>query len=200
MELSDVSDWLSNATNFRQKYADYQNAVAALKASSVDATKYPDLANERADLLSRSDALNSKISGTVSAIESTYQAAKDFILNPVGTIATGAETAWDWAKSELGLEGLGFLPVLIPVAVIGAAVAGIVYWMDDYATLNKKVAEQKRLEATGMSPAKAAEIVQKTFGSVGGGLFSNVKTIAYIGLAGAALFVGYQVFVKGKKQ
>jgi len=206
LTMSDVSQWFSTATDFKSKYADFQKKVATLRASSIDANKYPALAKERADMIARADSIDSKVKATVQAVDSMYEKAKYYMQHPTELInapfeliKTGATTVYDWAKSAFGLDGLGILPVLIPVAVIGAAAASIVYWLNDANTLSKKIAEQKRLEAQGIPAAQAAKIVAQTF-ATGGGIFGNIKGIAMWGAIGLGAFLAFKVFTGKDKQ
>jgi len=206
LTMSEVSQWFSTATDFKGKYADFQKRVAEMRSASIDANKYPALAKERAALIARAESIDSKVKSTVQAVDAAYEKAKyymqhptELVQAPVELIKTGAATIYDWAKSTFGLNGLGVLPVLIPVAVIGTAAASIVYWLNDANTLSKKIAEQKRLEAKGIPADQAAKIVAQTFAS-SGGILGNIKGIAMWGAIGLGAFLAFKAFTRKDKQ
>ncbi len=104
----------------------------------------------------------------------------------------------DAIKSVLGffgvqLQGLGFIP-LITIGVAAAAVAYIVKQAADTWALSKKIDEQQRLEAKGLTPTAASKIVA---GEVNAGSFTQTLTSAK-GLIVAvtvlgSLYVGYKI-------
>ncbi len=111
-----------------------------------------------------------------------------------------ARVAWvrDAIKSVLGffgiqLSGLGFLP-LIPIAVAAAAVAYIAKQAADTWALSKKIEEQQRLEAKGVSPTTASRIVQSEVnaGSITQTITSARGLVVALSVAGG-LFVAYKV-------
>lgn len=87
---------------------------------------------------------------------------------------------------ELNGVGLGAVPVIVPIAVIAAAAAAITKWTYDYNAFNKKYEEYRRLQASGISPAQAGQIVQRTF--AGSGILANLGQIAPVLLVGAGIY------------
>src|SRR5512139_480838 len=119
---SEISQWLSGATQLRTKYNDFVKMRNDLVASKIDEKKYPQLADERKKLIARADDTISKLKGTVEAVDTVYNTVKDYAASIGGAISTagtvissGASSAWEWLKKETGfsgLNGLGVLPAL----------------------------------------------------------------------------------------
>lgn len=192
MSPQEAVSWLATATNLKQKYADFQKMRGDLSASKIDAKKYPALAKERATLLKRASDTDAKISGTVKAVESAYAEVKNIAYQVGSTLLS----PFEFVAEKIGLNGLGILPVLIPVAVIAAALAGITFWTKDSVLFFQKVNEQKRLEASGMAPEQASAIIEKK-ASVG--FFDKLGSTLGLVIIGGAVWFGYQQYTKGKK-
>jgi hypothetical protein len=154
-------DTASLIEKFRFKVGDFLAAVNELAARAPEAAKNPTLKREYDALMSRA--------GTIK--------------NTVQTVTGLVDKALIAFRSVTGMDGLGFIP-LLPVAVIGAAVAAIAKWTTDAYTLTQRLNEVKRLEASGMSPQQAAAtvaaIAPKPFF---GGLPPLLPIAALVGLA-----------------
>ena len=129
-------------------------------------------------------------------VPASKQAEKDKLLSRAETIRKTIKGLTSWSDtlkiSELN-QGLGFLP-LIPVAIIGGAVASIGYWLNDYAKFSKSIAYQADLVSQGIPPAQAAIMAndQAQSGSIIGELSGIMKMVL---IAGAGYFI-YIKFVK----
>lgn len=188
-------EWFNKATDFRNAYSRYQAQTAQLRSGYIDPKKYPALAKERADMLARANIIDAKAKGVADGIASAYE----YVRNAISSAGSAASGAWDWFKSSVGLNGLGFIPVLIGIAVIAPLVTLIISWSFDANKLQKKIDEQKRLESLGVPPAKASEMVGKAFTESTGPILTGVGNLAKYAIAGGALFVGLQVFMAMKK-
>lgn len=196
LTAKEAADWLASATDLRAKYADFQARRAQLAAMQIDPKKNPKLYAERASLLKRANETNAKISGIVSTVENLYASVKGYAVS-IGNALTFSPYEWarDQFKGQFGLNGLGVLPALIPVAVIVTAVAGIVFWTRDSILFFQKVQEQQRLEASGMSPEQAAALVEaKAEESITSSIGGALKFV----IIGGALWFGFQYYQKRK--
>lgn len=187
-ESASISEWFSSATDFKGRYAEFQNLLTQLKTAKIDPKKYPVLFAEQQKLIADGDKTLAKIKDTVSGVESLYTGVKD----AVGGYATAAA---NWAKSLFSsgeVSGLGFFPALVPLAVIGASAAAVTYWVTDAQNFQAKIAEQKRLEAMGVPPAQASQMVEKTFSSGVTKLFSGAFDLGKISSVLGILFLAYK--------
>lgn len=106
----------------------------------------------------------------------------------VENIRAKLDSALDWFSSigeSIGLNGLGVLPV-IAIAAIAAAVALVVKWTTDTIKFLKVVNEQRRLEAAGVAPERAAAITQQTAAAASGAQasWSWLLPAALVGVGG----------------
>ena len=80
------------------------------------------------------------------------------------------------------LSGLGALPALLVWPAVAAGVAWLGGKALDLFQFSQRVAEQQRLEAGGMPPAQAAQIVQSTAAAGSfGAMLGNLGTVLMIG-------------------
>lgn len=124
------------------------------------------------------DVINTPVTG-----ELAQDKAK--LLRWAGYIKKGIEGVFG-TIDELENVGLGILP-LIPIAVVGASLAGMYKWTLDYQTFKRQVEEQKRLEARGVDPASAARMVAQK-GAPSLISFGTLSPLLLIGLAGGAWY------------
>lgn len=83
---------------------------------------------------------------------------KSKLLSRAKFIKTGIEKIFG-TLDQVPTEGMGFLPVLIPVAVIGASAAGIAKWTYDFKIFMHKVNMTKQLVSEGLSTSQAISVV-----------------------------------------
>lgn len=115
------------------------------------------------------------------------------IRSTVADIKAKLESAVDWFRSigaAVGLNGLGVLPIL-GIAAIAAAIALITKWTTDAAVFFRAVNEQRRLEAAGVAPERAAEIVRETAAAARGAGLD--KWLPLVLLAGVGWFAWSQM-------
>lgn len=107
----------------------------------------------------------------------------------VENVTNSIDTFIGWFKGWFGMEGtsslreLGALP-LVPVAVIGGAIAVMSKIVTDTVEFYKKVDIYEQAVAQGATPGQAADAVSR----VQGGFFANVGNLAPVLIAGV-LFV-----------
>lgn len=95
---------------------------------------------------------------------------------------------------EFAQIGLGFLPLLIPAAVILGASAAIYKWYTDYEAFKKKLAYHKMLTESGETPGSASKII----GDLTSGNVDSLGSKKLL-IIGAAIVGGYFIFKKIKR-
>ena len=109
-------------------------------------------------------------------LKADYTALMDrgaWVRSAIEKVTGATDTVVGWFKNLLGgveveTRSLGFLP-LVPVAIIAASTAAIAKWMSDAYVFGRKLRAVEDLEAKGLSPQEAAELVK---GQEGAGLFN----------------------------
>jgi len=188
-----VSQWLTTAMSLKTKYIDFQNRLSAVKASSIDATKYPKLAKQREKLIIDGDKLLNRTQSVVNSVDSAYgymkglpntiyQAGESLLTKVSGD----ASSAIDWVKNATGLNGLGFVGIILAVSVITSSAASLSNWINKSIDFQAQIAKQKQLESAGISPGEAEKIA--TAKEPG-----KLKTVAKIGAIGGILLLAYRV-------
>lgn len=152
-DLSLIDKFKSAALNFKQR-------LDNLSRRKADVSKYPALQADYAALMKRGQFIKS----TIESVTRTVDKVTSFF-------------------SGLGeIKGLSVVP-LLPIAVIAGAVAAITKWGTDAYTFSVKLDEIKRLEATGMSPERAASLVARNApASLIGGFTTNLLPIVAVGV------------------
>jgi hypothetical protein len=179
--MSEQAADVSTIEAFRQRAQDFWNQWNLLSSKSADVSKMtPEIKKEYDDLLSR----GSTIRNTVETVTSMIDAV------------SGAYTSTkDWVTGLFGVDepNLGFLPLIIPAAVIVASLAAMGKWLKDAYDFNRKMEEIGKLEAKGMSTQEAAQIITRVSDS--GGFSLNAAVGFPVLLIGG--FIAYNMF-KGK--
>lgn len=85
-----------------------------------------------------------------------YQAEKDKLIQWAKLIKTGIEKIFGTIDE---VETMGAVPLLIPIAAIGAAAAGITKWTLDYQKFMTKINRQKELVTGGLSNDQAVRVI-----------------------------------------
>lgn len=156
------------------------NVVAQFKSAAAGMEQAYDRLMSEADYVAQRPALRAKFDSLVSraaTVRATVESVRDKLASAV-----------DWFNSlgaSLGLNGLGILPI-IGIAAIAAAVALVVKWTTDTIKFLKLVSEQRRLEAAGVAPERAAEITQQTAAAASGAQagWSWLLPVAALGVGG----------------
>lgn len=156
-------DELALIRNLKGRVADFQAARASLQALGAQVAKSNDYDTliEYGELVNRADSIQSKIESVTQAIDK----------------------AMAWARATFGRQGMQDLSDLgiawfIPVAAIGAALALIGYFLNDYAKFVARFREQQRiageLVAAGADPASAQQQAARAVASTSPGWLAQL--------------------------
>lgn len=110
---------------------------------------------------------------------------KKDLMARAGTIKKAVEGIFG-TISDLQNVGLGFLPLLIPAAVVLGASAAIYKWYTDFSKFQEKLKYHQQLTRNGESNASAAKIVESITGN--GATVSTSKLALFVG-GGIALYL-----------
>lgn len=187
---SERAAWYDVLGKFRQRAAEFERSFQDLLAQSAFVqTQSPQVRAEY-------DALVRKGSETYTRVHQIRQALADVeaALRGAWDFVTGA---WQKIAGAVGLSGLGGLGLapLIPIAAVTAAIATLGYFLSDYAKFKSKLDELRRLEARGMTPAQAAEVLTTVEGP---GLFGRIPWIPILLIGAAMMFL--PALLKGMKR
>ena len=155
---AEPAEWFNVWGKLKEILARLDQSVATLRAAERFALSRPNLAPEYRAKMAEIETMRGRaiwLRDTIKSVMSTF----------------GVE-----------LSGLGALPALL----IWPAVAGGVAWLGSKALdlwqFSQRVAEQQRLEAGGMPPAQAAQIVRATAAAGSfGAMLGNLGTVLVIG-------------------
>lgn len=174
-------EWYNLVGQFKLRANEFMRIWRSLQSQASVVARFPPLQTEYSGLNNRAGIIKSMIEKVTRTVD-----------NIMG-----------WFRSVFGLggidtlEGLGILP-LLPIAVIVGALTMISKWVADVYIFNKKLAEQVRLERTGLSPTAAARVIQSTAPQGIMAMFTqNMMPILLIG--GALLLFGPILLKQFKK-
>lgn len=172
--------WYDVIGKFKRYVNDFMQQYNTLQNTHIDSVKYPELSKTQIELLKRGTGIKGQIQSITGAIDS----------------------AWGWLKDTFGFDGVRDMdrqmgsmgiPVLIPIAVVVAAITAITKWGLDYTKFYQKLQYAKKLQQDGYAPTQINEMVS----TVGKGTslfdFGTLGPIAFIGVAGV---LGYMVLKK----
>ena len=159
--------WYDLVGRFRRKAAEFERIFNKLVNDRDFVSRRPALKADYDRLLSAGRLLQAKIVSARNKINS----------------------ALAWLKGLVGLDGLGFLP-LLPIALVSASNVAIGKWVSDAYMMSKRIDETRRLEAKGYSPSRADALATRSTSTAGGGIIGgalglNPKWL----IAGAVLIV-----------
>ena len=158
---------LTLVEQFKSKVANFIEVFQNLQSRNIDAARYPDLAAQRVDLISRGS----------------------FIQRTIAALTGAVDRVFAFFQGVTGMNGLGIIP-LLPIAAIGIAVAAITKWMTDAYEFSKRLDAIGALEAKGYSPERAGQIVNAQLPSTslfGGINFSTI--LPWLAVAGVVVFI-----------
>ena len=160
---------LTLVERFKSKVLNFSEALQNLQSRKVDAARYPDLAAQQRDLISRGDALKRTISVVTSAVDKVFS----------------------FFRGVTGMDGLGVIP-LLPVAAITVVVGAMTKWVTHAYEFGRRLDAIAALEAKGYSPERAGEIVKgqlpddKPFGGFG---LDVSAVLPWVAMAGVLYFI-----------
>jgi hypothetical protein len=164
------AEWWNLVARFRQAAAQVDQVLERLRAQEDAARSDPGLSSQYDAIMQRAAELRATIADYLGKIDAAVQWLK----------GAGA-----WIADAFGFNGLGALPVLIGVAAIAAALAAVTKFLTDAWALSKRIDEQQRLEARGLTPQEAAAVVERgTAGSAGSQWLKLLAGAAAVGFVG----------------
>lgn len=152
----ETTAWYDLVGKFRNLANQFMSSWNYLLSQQAYVNAHPELKSDYTALMSRGVSLRSTIESTLSTIQG----------------------AMDWLKNWFGL---GLIP-LIPIAVLAGSIALVTKWVTDAYALKARIDEQQRLEAKGLTPQQAANVLKQSAGEPSKGIFdtlaANVQNIA----------------------
>lgn len=172
---ADAPAWYDFITQFDTTYANfYENYNALMTLGPWIQTSHP-------ELLAQYNAMLQKGAENAYTLEQ-LKATRDYVyswlqwLNSGASdissfVTSGAQSAYDFIKGQLGLSeyesGLGVLPVAVAIVSISAAIAALVViarWITDAYVFAQRLNALQAQEAQGKTPEQAAAIVNSVLG------------------------------------
>lgn len=141
------AEWWNLVAKFRQAAGQVDQVLARLREQEPAARGSAALSAEYDEIMGRASSLRATIADYLGRIDSAVQWLK----------GAGA-----WVSEAFGLNGLGAIPALIGIGAVAAALAAVTKFLTDAWSLSKRIEEQQRLEARGLSPQEAAAVVERT--------------------------------------
>ena len=155
--------WYDIAGQFQARYAEFNAVYAGLQAQSDAVTGMPaELQIEYQQLMDQAATIKSTADGAMASVNS----------------------ALTYLKSVFGL---GFIQ-LVPIAVIGASLAAVTYWLSNAYVTAKKLDTFNAAVASGVNPTTALQTI-----TAQSGLGSFTSAIG--GALGWAVVIGVAIFI-----
>jgi hypothetical protein len=157
---------VSMLEKFKAKTREFSDAFNRLTSMRVDAQSSQSMRDEYADLVETGQSIKDKIQYITQKVDD----ATGFFSNLFDFDGFGM------VRNSVNRHpvGLGILP-LIPIALMGGALAYMGSYIADIYLFERKITEQKRLESQGYNADDASQIVQRT---VKKGMFAGAADIA----------------------
>ncbi|MEN9924366.1 MAG: hypothetical protein RL268_492 [Pseudomonadota bacterium] len=155
--------WWDLVARFKAAAQQVDQVLNTLRTQEGAARSDPALSGQYDAIMGRAAALRQTIGDYLSKIDTAVQWVKG---------------AGQWVADAVGLNGLGFVPVLIGIGAITAALATVTAFLSDAWALSKRIEEQHRLEARGLSPQEAAQVVDRSTAASAGS--SWIKQLAAV--------------------
>lgn len=168
---ADAPSWYDFVTQFDATYSSFYDNYNAIM------TLGPYIQNNHPELLPQYNAMLQAGSVNANQLEQ-LKATRDYVYSWLQWVQTGAadatgfvtgaaQSAYDWAKKQLGLGEMGFVPVAVAVIGASAAIAALVViarWITDAYVFAQRLNALQDAEAKGMTPTQAAAFVNQTLG------------------------------------
>lgn len=183
------AEWWNLVAQFRDAASRVDQVLATLRGQESIARRSAALSADYDAIMGRAAALRSTIADYLGKIETAMSWFRQVV--PFSESSPDAPQG-TWDAEGWGLNGLGAIPIIIGVAAISAALAAVTKFLTDAWALSRRLQEQARLEAGGLSPAEAAAIVERTSGD--SALSSVVKSAGKVALLGLAAWAGWRLY------
>ncbi|MDE2019673.1 MAG: hypothetical protein KGJ13_05010 [Patescibacteria group bacterium] len=175
LQPSEAPSWWDFITKFDRTSDSFNENYAALQQlGGYIASNHPELMDQWRSMVAEGAANQKKLSdlrATRDYVYSWLQWLQSGASNIGDFLLSGAQSAYDFAKRELGLgeyeEGLGVVPVAVVVIGSAAAIAALVViakWITDAYTFAQRLNALQSQEAKGYTPKQAADIVNAALG------------------------------------
>lgn len=116
------------------------------------------------------------------------KATRDYAASWLDWFYKGAQGIFNWFGSTVGLNGLGIIPLLIPIGAAVAALAIIGYYVSDLIKLSQRTNLILKLESEGRPAAEITSIVNGSLGKMSTNLLGIPFELIIYGLV--AIFLG----------
>lgn len=166
---------ISLLEKFKVKAAEFMQALD--KINSIEDIP-PNLQEEFSGLMYTAQTIQSSIGWITTTVDSVSGFFSDFFG------FNGVAATRDYINGKP--NDLGVVP-LLPVAAISGAIALMSKFIADVYVFERKVTEQKRLEASGIAPQEAAKMIEKITGQTA--LQSLAGIAKPVGFALGAFFI-----------
>jgi hypothetical protein len=195
---ADAPSWYDFITKFDATYASFYDNYNALMYLG------PYIQNSHPELLSQYNAMLQ--AGAVNADQlEGLKATRDYVYSwlqwletgagdAAGFVGSAAQSAYDWAKRQLGLGEMGIIPVAVAVIGVSAAIAALVLiasWITDAYVFAQRLNALQAQEAKGLTPQQAADVVNQALGP------PSAATSNFLGIPWALLIWGGIALVFG---
>jgi len=137
-DVDEIFSWTNTLNEFKAKAKTFVDSMDFLKSTQSKFPAESDIGKETTALLSKANIIKSTIETTTAAIDSANK-----MLNSV--------------KNYVGLDGLGVLPIVLPLVVVAGAISTMTYWLTDFDRLRVKM--YTNMIETGTAPAEASKIL-----------------------------------------
>lgn len=134
---------------FKKKARDFWNQWESLGNQEKFISKQaPEIQQEFKDLRNRGLSIRNSVETVTGLIDKATAAYR---------------TATGWVSDIFGTSDntMGFLPILIPAAVIVGSLAAMGKWLSDAYQFNRKMDEIAKLQAKGIDPVTASKIISR---------------------------------------
>jgi hypothetical protein len=194
----DAPTWWDFITKFDATYASFYDNYNALMYLG------PYIQNTHAELLPQYNAMLQAGSVNADKLEQ-LKATRDYVYSwlqwlqtgagdTAGFIGSAAQSAYDWAKKQLGLGEMGFIPVAVAVIGVSAAIAALVLiasWITDAYVFATRLNALQAEEARWATPQQAVATVNAALGP------PSAATSNFLGIPWALLIWGGLALVFG---
>jgi len=193
------SSWADVITRWHKVVAAWQHNFSLLQSKADIAKASPQLQQEYNKAMQQAGAVHSRINeinAALSDVEAWLQGKWTDLKNVWSYVSGQVSQLFGYQRAYVQPVSLGELGqfVIIPIAIVSAAVAWISSKSLDTYQLNKKLDTVKQYVDQGYSPQEAAALVNKTAdtGGIFSGFSSAMKWTAAAAFAAAAGYVVYK--------